>query len=144
MHGLNQNIEYMVVGAPVAAGSSINNNSTRIDMQNYESVTFVAPITDSVDTGVATITIEQNSADSDTGMVAVTGSPATVTSASNDDINGTALVSEVFKPTQRYVQLVRTSATANIAYGSVVALLVPYRRPSTQGATVSAASHVAN
>ncbi len=144
MHGLSNNVEVRVVGAPVAAGSSIDNNSSRIDMADYESVMFVAPITDSVDTGVATLTIEQNSADSDTGMSAVSGTAATVTSAANDDINGTALVSEVFKPTERYVQAVRTSATANIAYGSVVALLTPKRRPATQGDTVSDTGFVAN
>ena len=45
MHGLAQNVEFRVVGAAVAAGAAIDDNSTRIDMANYESVTFVAPIT---------------------------------------------------------------------------------------------------
>lgn len=144
MHGLTDNIEIRVVGAPVAAGASIDNNSTRIDMQAYESVTFIATITDSVDTGVATLTIQENDADSDSGMAAVTGTAATATSAANDDLNSTALVSEVYHPTQRYVQATRTSATANIAYGSVVALLVPRTKAVTQDASVSASAAAAN
>lgn len=144
MHGLSKNVEVQIVGDPVANGSSTDNNSTRIDMSEYESVMFIAPITDSTATGVATITIEENSADSDSGMAAVTGTSATVTCATTDDINGTALITEVYKPSSRYVQLVRTSATANIAFGSVVAVLVPKRLPATQGATVSSTGFAAN
>ncbi len=137
MHGITDNFEIRVVGAPVVAGSSIDDNSSRIDMSGYESVTFIATITDSVATGVATLKIESNADDSDSGMTAVTGTTATVTSATNDDVNGTALVAEIRKPGNRYVQAVRTSATANIAYGSVIAILKPLRVPATQGATVS-------
>lgn len=144
MHGLSSNLEFRVVGAPVVAGSTIDNNSSRIDMRDYDSVTFVASITDSVATGVATLKIEQNDVDSDSGMAEVAGSSATVTSANNDDVNGTALVAEVYHPAKRFVQAVRTSATANIAYGDVIAILVPRRKPSVQGATVSDAAAVAN
>lgn len=144
MHGIVDNVEMRVVGAPIAAGSTIDSNSSRIDMQNYESVTFVAPMTDSVATGIAALKIEQNDDDSDSGMAAISGTTATVTSAADDDLNGTALVAEVVNPSKRYIQAVRTSATANIAYGSVIALLVPRRLPAVQGATVSDTARVAN
>lgn len=144
MHGLSDNIEIRVVGAPVAAGSAIDSNSSIIDMADYESVTFVAAVTDSVATGVATLSIEQSDTSSDGGMSAVSGSSASATSAENDDLNDKALATEVFKPAKRYVQAVRTSATANIAYGSIIALLVPRRKPAVQGATVLGSSRVAN
>lgn len=137
MHGLSKNVEIRVVGALVAAGSSIDNNSTRIDMQNYESVMFVAPITDSVATGVATLEIQSSDADSDTAMAVIDGTAATVTSATNDDVNGTALYAEIYHPAKRYVQATRKSATANIAYGDIIAILVPRQKPSVNGATVS-------
>lgn len=142
MHGIIDNYEIRVVGAPVAAGSSVDSNSSRIDMAGYEAVTFVATITDSVATGVATLKIEQNDSDSDSGMTAVTGTTATITSAANDDINGTSLVAEIRKPGKRYVQAVRTSGTANIEYGSVIAILKPKRLPASQGSTVSASAKV--
>jgi len=144
MHKIIDNLEIREVGAPVAAGSSIDDNSDRIDMAGYESVAFAVPITDCADTGVATLTIEENTADSDSGMTAVSGTAATDTSAADDDLNGTLLVTEYRKPASRYVQAVRTSATANIAYGNVIALLKPKRLPASQGATVSDAESVSH
>lgn len=144
MHGMIDNLEFRVVGAAVGAGSSIDSNSSRIDMTGYESVTFVATITDSVATGVATLTIQENDADSDTGMANVTGIAAAATCATNDDLNGTALIAEYRNTGKRYVQATRTSATANIAYGEVIAILKPYLRPAVQGATVSDTAYVSN
>lgn len=129
MHTITENIEIRVVGAPVANALNTDNNSGRIDMAAYECVTFIAPITDSTATGVAALTIESNDADSDAGMAAVAGSVSTMTCAVNDDINDRALVTEIRNPSKRYVQAVRTSLTANIAFGSVIALLTPRRLP---------------
>lgn len=137
MHKLSDNLEVRYVGALVAAGSSIDNNSTIIDMQNYESVMFVAAITDSVATGVATLTIQSSDANSDGAMAAVNGTAISKTCTTNDDINGTVLVSEIYHPDKRYVQATRSSATANIAYGDIVAILKPRQKPAVNGATVS-------
>ena len=144
MHKLSDNLEVRYVGALVAAGSAIDNNSTIIDMQNYESVMFVAAITDSVATGVATLTIQSSDANSDGAMAAVTGTAVSKTSATNDDINGTVLISEIYHPDKRYVQATRSSATANIAYGDIVAVLKPRQKPSVNGATVSGLASAAN
>lgn len=144
MHGITDNCEIRYVGALVAAGSSIDNNSSRIDMAGYESVTFISTITDSVATGVATMTVQQNTADSDTGMAEIAATASTATCAVNDDLNGTLLISEIRKPSQRYVQVTRASATANIAYGEVIAILKPLRLPATQGATVSDTAYSSN
>ena len=144
MHGLLDNLEVRYVGAAVSAGSSIDNNSSRIDMAGYESVTFVTTITDSVATGVATLVVQESDADSDDAMANVTGTAATKTCAINDDINGTLLATEYRKPAKRYVQATRTSSAANIAYGEVIAILKPMRRPAEQGATVSDTAYVSN
>lgn len=134
---LSDVVEIREVGAPITAGSSIDNNSDRIDTAGYEGVILVASVTDSVDTGVATLTVEQNSADSDTGMAAIAGAVATATSAANDDLNGRLLIVEVHRPRERYVQAVRTSATANIAYGTMFAILYGTRTaPITDHSTV--------
>lgn len=143
MHLPLDNLEVRYIGAPIALASNTDSNSSRIDMANYEAVSFIAGVVDSVATGVATLTIEQNDADSDTGMAAISGSAATATCAVNDDINSKVLASEVLKPMKRFVQAVRTSATANIAFGDVIALLVPKRRPAVQGSTVLDLNQVA-
>lgn len=144
MHGLTDNLEFRYVGAAVAAGSSIDNNSSRIDMAGYESVAFYTTITDSADTGVATLVVQQADEDADTNMADVTGTEAVATSGANDDLNGLGLIAELRHPTKRYVQATRKSATANIAYGEVIAVLKPRRRPAAQGATISAKAFLSN
>lgn len=144
MHNFTEQFEIREVGAPVAAGAAIDDNSDRIDMADYDSVTFIVPITGSVATGVATATVESNDADTDAGMAAVSGAVATVTSAANNDVQGQLLVVEVARPARRFVQLVRTSSVANITYGTVTAILKPRRRPATRHATVSAQARVSD
>lgn len=143
MQALLNNVEFKVVKAPIAAASNTDANSTIIDMQGYDGVCFVAPITDSVATGVATLKAEQDDANADGGMAALSGATATATSAENDDLNETALVLDVYKPTKRYVQAVLTSATANIAFGSMIAILYRGSKcPVTQGATIADSASV--
>ena len=132
------------VGAPVALASDTDQNSDRLDMQGYDGVLFLVPITDSVDTGVAALTIEQNDDDSDTGMSALTGAVATATSAANDDLNNKLLIVDVYRPTKRYVQGVITSLTANIAFGNTIAIRYKGSKvPITADASVAASSLVA-
>jgi hypothetical protein len=118
-----ENHKIMEVGAPVAAANNTDSNSDRIDMTGWDGVVFICPITDSVATGVAHLKAEQNTADSDSGMAALSGADATATCAENDDLNDKLLVVDVYKPQERYVQAVRTSGTANIAFGNVIAIL---------------------
>lgn len=139
MHAMKDHLEYRWVGALIANASNTDNNSSRIDMQNYESCVFIGAITASAATGVATFTIESNTADSDTGMT-TTGIAATATSAANSDLNNRVLVAEIRSPAKRYIQLVRTSATANIAFDAVYAILTPRLLPPTQGTTVLASA----
>lgn len=133
------------VMAPVAAASDTDSNSDIIDTKDCEGVVFIVPITDSVATGVATLTVEQNTANSDSGMAALSGATATKTCTVNDDINGTLLAVEVHKPRERYVQGVVTSGTANIAFGNMVAIKYGQRKlPVTADDTMSASTVVAS
>lgn len=134
---LTKNIKIMEVHAPIAAAGNTDSNTDIIDMQNWDGVVFITPITDSVATGVAKIQVEQNTANSDTGMAALSGAYATATSAENDDLNDTLLVVDVYRPRERYVQAAITSTTANIAYGTSIAILYQGRKfPITQDDTI--------
>ena len=88
---LAKHIDLNYAGAAVSAGSSIDDNSSRFDMANYEGILFFTTITDSVQNGVATLKVEQNTSDADSGMAAISGATATATSAVNDDLNPTGL-----------------------------------------------------
>lgn len=135
-------VDVRYVGAAIANASNTDSNSTRIDMANYEEAIFVTTITDSAATGVATLKIEQNTTDSDSGMAALSGATASATCAVNDDINGKLLVVSVRRPRERYIQAVRTSATANIAFGECLCILYGAREfPIAAHSTVQAAAH---
>jgi len=137
MENLLKSVEIAEVHEPISAGSSTDENTDIIDMKNWEGVIFIVPITDSVDTGVATLTIEQNTANSDSGMAALSGAAHAATSAANDDLNNTLLIVDIFRPRERYVQGVITSATANIAFGTAIAIKYgPRKKPVSQGDTV--------
>ncbi|MEM6907180.1 MAG: hypothetical protein AAF494_00755 [Pseudomonadota bacterium] len=144
MHTISENIEIREVGAPVAAGSATDDNSDRIDMQNYESVVFIASITDSAADGTASLTIESDVEDSDANMTPIAGALAQTESAADDDINGQVLIVEVRKPAERFLQAVRGSATADIAFGTMIALLKPRRTPVVNHTTVSAVTRVSD
>ena len=134
---MSRDIETRVVGNPVVAGAAIDDNGTRVDMAGHEGVRFIAPITDSVITGVATITVQQNTIDSDTGMADLPTAEAAATSGASDDLNERVLIVDVYRPAERFVQLNRKSSVANIAYGAVIAELYGKKKvPATQGATV--------
>jgi hypothetical protein len=119
---LTENSKIMEVGAPVANANNTDSNSDILDMSGWDGVVFICPVTDCAATGVATLKAEQDDANADGGMAALTGASATATCAINDDLNDKILVLDVYKPTKRYVQAVRTSAVANIAFGNVIAI----------------------
>jgi hypothetical protein len=138
MENLLKNSDIRECGAPISAANNTDSNSDIIDMSGYEGAIFIATITDSEATGVATQTIEQNTANSDSGMAAVSGGASTKTCVSQDDINNTLLVTAIHKPLERYIQAVRTSGTANIAFGSQIVILYGAKKtPITQGSSVS-------
>lgn len=129
--------------APVALADDTDVNTDRLDMSGYDGVVFIVPVEDSVDTGVATITVEQNTADSDTGMAALAGAIATDTSAADDDLNNKLLIVDVYRPRERYVQAAITSGTANIAFGTAIAIRYKgSKSPITADATVLQATSV--
>lgn len=140
---LLKNSEISYGGAAVANANNTDSNSTIVDMSGYDGALFFTTITDCVQGGVATLTVEGNTANADSGMAALTGAAAAKTSGANDDLNGTLLVVDVYKPVKRYLQAVRTSATQNIAFGEVHCIrYCSTKGPVTQGATVSTATSV--
>lgn len=139
---LAKDIQIARVGAAVAAASNTDSNSSRIDMSGWTGAIFFTTITDSASTGVAALKVEQNTADQDSGMAALSGATADLTSAVNDDINDKVLMVSVHEPRERYLQAVRTSATANIAFGEVYVLLYgPRVKPAAVSSTIGEAAH---
>lgn len=143
MNNLLKNAALAYGGAAIANANNTDSNSTIFDMAGYDGILFITTITDCVQAGVATLKAEGNTANSDSGMEAITGATVSATSGANDDLNGKVLIVDVYRPTKRYVQGVRVSATQNIAFGEV--LVVQYKSsvgPVTQGSTVAGSAFV--
>jgi len=142
---LTDNIKIMEVLTPEGLASNTNANSDCIDMSGWDGVVFVVPITDSTDTGVATLTVKQNDSDSDSGMDALENAEATATSATDDDLDDQLLIVDVYRPTKRYVQGVITSDVANMAFGNMIAILYNGSKfPISQDDTVEDIAQVAS
>lgn len=144
MQSILKNCQIDYVGALIANASNTDSNSTRLDMQGWDGVIFMTTITDSANTGVATLKIEENSADSDTGMTAISGATCSATDSGGDALNDKLLITECYRPRERYVQGVRVSATANIAFGEIIAIRYRGRSvPVTQSTSTVNASATA-
>lgn len=117
---MGKHLDFNYLGAAIAAASNTDDDSSIIDMAGYEGVIFICTITDSAQTGVGSLIVEQNTVNSATGMAALSGGSAVATSAANDDLNGKLLKVAVHKPRERYLRVNRTSATANIAFGELL------------------------
>lgn len=138
---LVKTVQFLVPGAAVAAANDTDDDSGIIDTAGWDGVAFLTTIDDSVAGGVATMTVEQNTANSATGMAALSGAQAQATSAANDDLNTKLLIVDVYRPRERYARVNRTSATQNIAFGPVIAILYSGRKfPVAQLAAEVAAS----
>lgn len=135
MNELSKNCVIAEVLAPVAAASSTDSNSDILDMTGWEGVMFIVPITDCAATGVATLNVQENTANSDSGMTTV--DTATATCTTNDDLNNTLLIVDIYKPLKRYIQGNVVSATANIAFGNMIAIKYgPKKMPITDDSSV--------
>ncbi len=144
MQLLSKSIEIKWLKGAVAAAANTDDDSAIVDTQGFDGVLFVCPIIDSVNTGVAKLIVEQNTANSGTGMAALAGMTAQATSGADDDLNGKVLIADVYRPMERYLRANRVSVTANIAFGDVIAILYHGRMgPAAQAgaaALVAAAS----
>ena len=140
MQHLLKNVAIEHINAPIGAASSTDDDSAAVDTQGYEGVLFIIPITDSVATGVATLTIKQCDTSGGT-YAALSGAVAAATCAVNDDLNEHVLVVDVYKPRERYLKSNLVSATANIAFGDSIAIKYGARKaPITQATAEVAAS----
>lgn len=121
-----------------AAGTSAVNGST-VDMQNFESVTFIAALGTLTASQVTSLKA-QGSTDNSTWA----DIPNAATAAAADADSNKLLVLEVFRPMQRYVRAVVNRGTANAVVDAVIAIQSGPRKLSTiqDATTVSQSAFV--
>jgi hypothetical protein len=131
---LLKNVKITRVLAAVADGQAAS-ASDILDMEGFEGVLFVAKVADVTNTCVLTLAAQQNTINSSTGMATLSGSVTYTADATDADDD--LLVLDVFKPRERYVRAVFTSATANAVKDGVIAIQYGARKvPISQGTTV--------
>ena len=120
----------------VAAGTTSQNGSS-VDMQGFNTVTFIAAFGTLTDTAVTGIKAQQSSDDGSSDTFADLEGTAKAIADTDDN---KLLVLEIVKPRERYVRPVITRGTANAVIDSVIAILSnkgPGKLPITEDATVA-------
>lgn len=131
---LLNNVKITRVLAAVADGQAAS-ASDILDMEGFEGVLFIAKVADVTKGSVLTLAAQQSTINDAGGMATLSG---TVTyTADAADADDDLLVLDVFKPRERYVRAVFTSATQNAVKDGVIAIQYGARKvPITQGSTV--------
>lgn len=118
----------------VAAGTT-DQNSSVVDMQGFESVTFIAAFGALTATQVTKIKVQQGA---DSGLSDAADLEGTATTALADGDGNKCLMVEVVKPRERYVRCVVDRGTANAVIDGVIAIQCrAHVEPVTQPASIA-------
>lgn len=116
-----------------AAGTT-KRTSDIIDMSGWEGVIFVAGLGTTIENGTVDVAVEQNTANSTSGMAAVAGTAAHTVTAANAALAKSCIVVDVYKPRERYLQCYVTPAVQNAVILGVVAIRYNGTAPDITGA----------
>ena len=120
----------------VAAGTS-DQNSSSVDMQNHESVTFIALLGTLSASQVTQMKAQQSSDDGSSD--AFTDLLGTQTTVMVDTDDNKCIVLEIVRPRERYVRVVLERGTGNAVIDGIIAIRSgPLKKPTTHGTTVQA------
>jgi hypothetical protein len=139
MVNLTKEAKFLRVSNAVAAGQTTITSSA-VDMQGFESCTFMA-LFGAITSGAATsIKVQQSSDDGATDAYSdLAGTSVTV---ADDQDNKMAFV-EVSRPTKRYLKCIVSRATQDSAVDGIIAVLTgAHEIPTTHPSTVMAASEL--
>lgn len=104
-----------------AAGTT-KRTSDIVDMAGYDGVMFIAELGTVLDTGTLDVFVEQNSANSTSGMARLATTTVFTCTATEAAIAKNAIVVDVYKPQKRYLQCNITPAVANAVILGITAI----------------------
>lgn len=135
MRNLLSEIEVQSVMNAVAAGTS-DQNSSVVDMQNFDGVLFIAKFGTLTATQVTQIKAQQGQQSDLSDAADLVG---TLVGPMADADSNKMLLLDIYRPRERYVRCVVDRGTANAVIDSVVAVKYKGRKlPIAQGSTVAA------
>lgn len=118
---LSKNVAIDQVLGYYAAGTT-KRTSDIIDMQGWEGVVFVAGLGTIIEAGTIDVFVEQNTANATSGMARLATTTAHTVTSANAALAKSAIVVEVHKPQERYLQCNITPATQNAVILGIVAI----------------------
>lgn len=104
-----------------AAGQT-KRTSDIIDMANYDGVMFIAELGTILDTGTIDVFVEQNTANSTSGMARLATTTAVTVNSTTAALAKSAIVVDVYQPRERYLQCNITPAVANAVILGITAI----------------------
>lgn len=104
-----------------AAGTT-KRTSDIIDMDGYDGVVFVAGLGTTIENGTVDVFVEQHTLNQTSGMARVATTTAHTITAANAALAKSAIVVDVFKPRERYLQCNITPAVSNAVILGIVAI----------------------
>ena len=135
MRNLLNNTETAVVLASNAGTAAATAKGTIVDMQGFETATFIAVFGNVLDTAAVDVQVAQGDTNS-TGAMVVSEAKVSFTAGASD-MDNRAVVLEVVNPGKRYLEIQVKVATANAPISSIVCIKSnPSVVPVEQGTTV--------
>jgi hypothetical protein len=135
MEQLSKNTLPVLVITPTAgAAGTADIESTIVDTAGYGGVQFVIQLGAITSGAVTSAYVQQNTANSTSGMATLAGTTATIA----DDDDGQYVVIDVARPAERYVRLVVDRGTQNAVVAAAHAYLY---NPSVAPVTNSDSAH---
>lgn len=135
---LSKDIKFVRVKVAVAAGTT-DVESDIVDRAGFDGVIFLALLGAITADGVQGLRVQQNTANSTSGMADLTG--ASVTIADTDDNKGVFV--DVYRPKERYLRAILDRATQNAVLDGMLAILYCAKnKPTTHDVTTFLAGAV--
>ena len=133
MLNISKEVKMARVMNAVAAGVTVENSSV-IDMQNYDGVVFIAAFGAITSGAVTSAKAQQGAASNLSDAADLKGTKITIADTDDDKV----AVLDIYRPQKRYLRLVVSRATANAVIDGVVALQYKGKKaPVTQDASVA-------
>lgn len=118
---LSKNVQVDQLLGYFAAGTT-KRTSTIIDMAGYDGVMFIASLGTLIEAGTVDVFVEQNTANSTSGMARLAGQTAHTVTAANALLSSSAIVVDIVNPTEQYLQCNITPASQNAVVLGIVAI----------------------
>ena len=117
----------------VAAGSAAV-TSDIVDCSGYDGIRFILAMGAITSGAVTSCKVQQNTANSASGMADLLGSSITIAATDDDKL----IITEIIKPQERYLCMITSRATQNaVIDGLIVEFFNPRTKPVTQDSTVA-------